>query len=61
MDDKGIGLGTAEAHHQAAVTCATCGRPLTQVVLKANACVVWLALAFSRTAKNRKDQRREAD
>jgi serine/threonine protein kinase/Tfp pilus assembly protein PilF len=29
MDDKGIGLGTKQA--QAAATCATCGRPLTQV------------------------------
>jgi serine/threonine protein kinase/Tfp pilus assembly protein PilF len=28
MDDKGIGLGTTEP--QAAGTCATCGRPLTQ-------------------------------
>src|SRR5438132_5213166 len=28
MDDKGTGLGTAEP--QAAGTCATCGRPLTQ-------------------------------
>src|SRR5947207_9070130 len=28
MDDKSIGLGTAEPH--AAGTCATCGRPLTQ-------------------------------
>src|SRR5213596_3478405 len=31
MDDKGIGLGTTDAHPQAAQTCATCGRPLTQV------------------------------
>src|SRR5256714_12200092 len=31
MDDKGIGLGTADAHPQADGTCATCGRPLTQV------------------------------
>src|SRR5262249_56061131 len=30
MDDKGIGLGTANAQPQAAGTCATCGRPLTQ-------------------------------
>src|SRR2546427_3225090 len=30
MDDKGIGLGTTDAHPQAAQTCATCGRPLTQ-------------------------------
>jgi serine/threonine protein kinase/Tfp pilus assembly protein PilF len=30
MDDKGIGLGTADAQSQAAGTCATCGRPLTQ-------------------------------
>src|SRR5438552_4343836 len=30
MDDKGIGLGTAKAEPQAAGTCATCGRPLTQ-------------------------------
>jgi serine/threonine protein kinase/Tfp pilus assembly protein PilF len=31
MDDKGIGLGTADTHAQAAGMCATCGRPLTQV------------------------------
>ena len=31
MDDKGIGLGTADAHPQALGTCASCGRPLTQV------------------------------
>src|SRR4029434_4414321 len=31
MDDKGIGLGTADAQSQAAETCTTCGRPLTQV------------------------------
>ena len=30
MDGKGIGLGTANAEPQAAGTCATCGRPLTQ-------------------------------
>src|SRR6266446_2979915 len=30
MDDKSIGLGTAKTEHQAAGTCATCGRPLTQ-------------------------------
>ena len=29
MDDKGIGLGTERP--QAAATCATCGRPLTQI------------------------------
>src|SRR5437870_5860821 len=31
MDDKGIGLGTTDAHPQAAQTCANCGRPLTQL------------------------------
>src|SRR5207245_10689175 len=31
MDDKGIGLGTADAYARAGGTCATCGRPLTQV------------------------------
>src|SRR5881296_4292157 len=30
MDGKGIGLGTTDVHSQAAQTCATCGRPLTQ-------------------------------
>ncbi len=30
MDDKNIGLGTAKTEPQAAGTCATCGRPLTQ-------------------------------
>lgn len=30
MDDKGIGLGTANAKAELAGTCATCGRPLTQ-------------------------------
>src|SRR6476660_4963988 len=29
MDDKGMGLGTEQP--QAAATCATCGRPLTQI------------------------------
>ena len=31
MDDKGIGLETTDAQPEAAETCATCGRPLTQV------------------------------
>jgi serine/threonine protein kinase/Tfp pilus assembly protein PilF len=30
MDDKGMGLGTADTQPQAAGACATCGRPLTQ-------------------------------
>src|SRR6185369_8158132 len=30
MDRKSIGLETAKVEHQAAGTCATCGRPLTQ-------------------------------
>src|SRR5437899_9564002 len=30
MGDKSIGLGTERAEPQAAGTCATCGRPLTQ-------------------------------
>src|SRR5436190_16232033 len=30
MDDKNIGLETAKTEPQAAGTCATCGRPLTQ-------------------------------
>src|SRR5437764_3713216 len=31
MDDKGIGLETADAQSQGAGTCANCGRPLTQL------------------------------
>ncbi|MGB9474971.1 MAG: protein kinase [Candidatus Udaeobacter sp.] len=31
MDDKGIGLEATDAQPEAAETCATCGRPLTQV------------------------------
>jgi serine/threonine protein kinase/Tfp pilus assembly protein PilF len=31
MDDKGISLETADAKSQAAESCTTCGRPLTQV------------------------------
>ena len=46
MDDKGIGLGTADAHPQAAVTCATCGRPLTQVGPKGECLRCLVGLGF---------------
>ncbi len=46
MDDKGIGLGTADAHPQAAETCATCGRPLTQVGPKGECLRCLVGLGF---------------
>jgi len=46
MDDKGIGLGTADADSQAAGTCATCGRPLTQVGPKGECLRCLVGLGF---------------
>src|SRR6266436_2238676 len=46
MDDKGIGLGTADAHPQAGGTCATCGRPLTQVGPKGECLRCLVGLGF---------------
>ena len=46
MDDKGIGLGTTDAHPQAAETCATCGRPLTQVGPKGECLRCLVGLGF---------------
>src|SRR5260370_25363083 len=46
MDDKGIGLGTADAPLQAGVTCATCGRPLTQVGPKGECLRCLVGLGF---------------
>jgi serine/threonine protein kinase/Tfp pilus assembly protein PilF len=46
MDDKGIGLGTADADPQAAETCATCGRPLTQVGPKGECLRCLVGLGF---------------
>jgi serine/threonine protein kinase/Tfp pilus assembly protein PilF len=46
MDDKGIGLGTANAHLQAGGTCATCGRPLTQVGPKGECLRCLVGLGF---------------
>src|SRR6266403_951933 len=46
MDDKGISLGTADAHPQAAQTCATCGRPLTQVGPKGECLRCLVGLGF---------------
>jgi serine/threonine protein kinase/Tfp pilus assembly protein PilF len=46
MDDKCIGLGTAEAQPQAAGTCATCGRPLTQVGSKGECLRCLVGLGF---------------
>ncbi len=46
MDDKGIGLGTADAHPQADGTCATCGRPLTQVGPKGECLRCLVGLGF---------------
>src|SRR5216110_3167854 len=46
MDDKGIGLGTTDAHPQAAQTCATCGRPLTQVGPKGECLRCLVSLGF---------------
>jgi serine/threonine protein kinase/Tfp pilus assembly protein PilF len=46
MDDKGIGLGTADAQSQAAGTCATCGRPLTQCGPKGECLRCLVSLGF---------------
>jgi serine/threonine protein kinase/Tfp pilus assembly protein PilF len=46
MDDKGIGLGTADAHPQAGGMCATCGRPLTQVGPKGECLRCLVGLGF---------------
>jgi serine/threonine protein kinase/Tfp pilus assembly protein PilF len=46
MDDKGIGFGTADAHTQAGGTCATCGRPLTQVGPKGECLRCLVGLGF---------------
>src|SRR5437762_6574294 len=46
MDDKGIGLGTADTDPQAAETCATCGRPLTQVGPKGECLRCLVGLGF---------------
>ena len=46
MDDKGIGLGTADAHLQAGGTCVTCGRPLTQVGPKGECLRCLVGLGF---------------
>src|SRR5213595_104421 len=46
MDDNGIGLGTTDAPPQAAQTCATCGRPLTQVGPKGECLRCLVGLGF---------------
>jgi serine/threonine protein kinase/Tfp pilus assembly protein PilF len=46
MDDKGIGLGTADAHLQAGGTCVTCGRPLTQIGPKGECLRCLVGLGF---------------
>jgi len=46
MDGKGIGLGPTDAHPQAAETCATCGRPLTQVGPKGECLRCLVGLGF---------------
>jgi serine/threonine protein kinase/Tfp pilus assembly protein PilF len=46
MDDKGIGLGTVDAQSQAAGTCATCGRPLTQCGPKGECLRCLVSLGF---------------
>src|SRR5881296_205561 len=46
MDGKGIGLGTTDVHSQAAQTCATCGRPLTQVGPKGECLRCLVSLGF---------------
>jgi len=46
MDDKDIGLGTADADSQAARTCATCGRPLTQIGPKGECLRCLVGLGF---------------
>src|SRR5438034_113747 len=46
MDDKSIGLGTAKSEPQAAGTCATCGRPLTQCGPKGECLRCLVSLGF---------------
>src|SRR5436309_8148406 len=46
MDDKGIGLGTTDTDPQAPETCATCGRPLTQVGPKGECLRCLVGLGF---------------
>lgn len=46
MDEKGIGIGTADAQTRAAEMCATCGRPLTQVGPKGECLRCLVGLAF---------------
>src|SRR5207247_1895890 len=46
MDDKSIGLQTAKAEPQAAGTCATCGRPLTQCGPKGECLRCLVSLGF---------------
>src|SRR6184192_1660458 len=46
MDDKGIGLETADAQSQAAGTCANCGRPLTQLGPKSECLRCLVGLGF---------------
>src|SRR5436309_8724130 len=46
MDDKGIGLGTADAQSQAAGNCANCGRPLTQLGPKGECLRCLVGLGF---------------
>src|SRR5438094_2227738 len=46
MHDKGIRLGTTDAHPQAAQTCATCGWPLTQVGPKGECLRCLVGLGF---------------
>src|SRR6266487_2002965 len=46
MDDKSIGLETAKAEPQAAGTCATCGRPLTQCGPKGECLRCLVSLGF---------------
>src|SRR6188472_4182045 len=46
MDDKGIGLETADLQPEAADTCAACGRPLTQVGPKGECLRCLVGLGF---------------
>jgi len=46
MDDKSVGLGTAKSEAQAAGTCATCGRPLTQCGPKGECLRCLVSLGF---------------
>ncbi len=51
MDDKGIGLGSTES--QAAGTCATCGRPLTQCGPKGECLRCLVSLGFLANGQER--------